>query len=62
MNHLLQLAKDETGQDLIEYSLIITFIAIACLALIGAGHPATVGLWQTANSDMTAANTFAFGH
>jgi Flp pilus assembly pilin Flp len=49
--------RDEQGQDLIEYSLLMTFIAIACLAYLGLGHTATVGIAATANADLTAANT-----
>lgn len=50
---------EEEGQDLIEYSLLITFIAIACLALIGAGRPVVNSIWQEGNSDLAAANTAA---
>lgn len=53
--------SDEQGQDLIEYSLLITFIAIACAALIGAGRPAVNSIWQTGNSDLTQANSLANG-
>ena len=52
---------DEEGQDLIEYSLLITFIAIACLALIGAGRPAVNGIWTQANSKLASGNTTATG-
>ena len=52
---------EEQGQDLIEYSLLITFIAIACAALIGAGRPMVNSIWQTGNSDLTSANTMASG-
>jgi len=62
MNLLLQFALDEQGQDLIEYSLLITFIAIACLAFISSGQPATQAVWQTANTEISAANTIALGH
>lgn len=51
--------RDESGQDLIEYSLLITFIAIACLALIASGRPATNAIWGTANTDLAAAGTAA---
>ncbi len=51
--------KEEEGQDLIEYSLLITFIAIACAALIGAGRPAVNSIWQAGNADLQAANTAA---
>jgi Flp pilus assembly pilin Flp len=62
MRLLLQFALDEQGQDLIEYSLLITFIAIACLAFISSGQPATRAVWQTANSEVSIANTMALGH
>jgi Flp pilus assembly pilin Flp len=54
-----QFWQDENGQDLIEYSLLITFIAIACLALIASGRPATNAIWGTANTDLVAADTAA---
>jgi Flp pilus assembly pilin Flp len=62
MSRILQFAREEQGSDLIEYSLLVTFIAIACLALISSGHPATQAVWQTANSTISTANSFAFGH
>jgi Flp pilus assembly pilin Flp len=52
---------EEEGQDLIEYSLLITFIAIACLALIGAGKPAVNGIWTQANSKLASGNSTASG-
>lgn len=59
MQLLIHLWQDESGQDLIEYSLLITFIAIACLALIASGRPATNAIWGTANTDLVAADTAA---
>lgn len=56
MKPLNRFYQDESGQDLIEYSLLITFIAIACLALIASGNPATNAIWHTANTDLVAAN------
>ena len=53
--------QEEEGQDLIEYSLLITFIAIACLALVGAGKPAVNGIWTQANSRLVTANSTASG-
>jgi Flp pilus assembly pilin Flp len=49
--------QDESGQDLIEYSLLITFIAIACAALIGAGRPAVNNIWIGANNQLAQANS-----
>ncbi|HUI53344.1 MAG TPA: hypothetical protein VLY04_00140 [Bryobacteraceae bacterium] len=58
---LYQFWKDDQGQDLIEYSLLITFIAIACAAIVGAGRPATNAIWQSSNNTITNAATFANG-
>jgi Flp pilus assembly pilin Flp len=51
--------RDENGQDIIEYSLLITFIAIACLWFIGAGGPSIRGVWTGANSTVNQASTSA---
>jgi Flp pilus assembly pilin Flp len=53
--------REDDGQDLIEYSLLITFIAIACAALIGSGRTAVNSIWTTANSHISTANTQAGG-
>ena len=58
---LLNFWREENGQDLIEYSLLITFIAIACAAIIGAGRPAVNGVWQTGNNQLVRANSTASG-
>ena len=52
---------EEDGQDLIEYSLLITFIAIACAALIGSGRSAVNSIWQTSNSDISQGYSAATG-
>jgi Flp pilus assembly pilin Flp len=59
MQAITHFVRDESGQDIIEYSLLITFIAIACLALIASGRPATNAIWSTANTELIAANTSA---
>ena len=53
--------RDEQGQDLIEYSLLMTFIAIACLAFIGSGRGAVSGIWSSSNSQVAAANSTVAG-
>jgi Flp pilus assembly pilin Flp len=53
--------RDETGQDLIEYSLLITFIAIACAALVGSGRPVVNSIWTNGNSKLTDAADVARG-
>lgn len=50
---------DEQGQDLIEYTLLMAFVALASAALfIGAGGSIS-GIWTTSNSQLAAANTSA---
>jgi len=52
---------DEDGQDLIEYSLLITFIAIACMWFVGAGRNAVQGVWTTGNTAVSSASRAADG-
>jgi len=59
MTFLKSLWKEEEGQDLIEYTLLMAFVALASAALfIGAGG-SVKGIWSTTNSQLTAANTAA---
>jgi len=50
---------EEDGQDMIEYSLLITFIAIACMWFLGSGHASVVGIWGSAETRLATANTMA---
>ena len=50
---------DESGQDLIEYTLLMAFVALASAALfLGAGGSIS-GIWSTSNSQLATANTSA---
>jgi len=50
---------DDQGQDLIEYTLLMAFVALASAALfIGAGG-SIQGIWTTSNSQLAAANAGA---
>jgi Flp pilus assembly pilin Flp len=54
-----ELARNEQGQDLIEYTLLMAFVALASAALfIGSGGDVK-GIWGAANTRLTAANTSA---
>jgi Flp pilus assembly pilin Flp len=56
MNLLEQFWRDESGQDLIEYCLLLAFIALAgAAAFIGMGQ-STNTLWSIVNSRLAAAN------
>jgi len=59
MTFLRNFWNDEQGQDLIEYTLLLAFAALASAALfIGAGG-SVKGIWSITNSQLTAANTSA---
>ena len=53
--------KEQDGQDLIEYSLLITFIAIAVMFVMGSTRPAVNSIWQSSNSDLTQGLAAASG-
>jgi Flp pilus assembly pilin Flp len=51
--------KDDGGQDLIEYTLLLAFVALASAALfIGAGGSIN-GILTTTNAQLAAANASA---
>jgi Flp pilus assembly pilin Flp len=59
MKMLTNLWHDEQGQDLIEYTLLMAFVALASAALfIGAGS-SIKGIWSVTNSQLAAASTQA---
>jgi Flp pilus assembly pilin Flp len=59
MTRILHFLHDDQGQDLIEYTLLMAFVALASAALfIGAGG-SIKGIWTTSNSQLEAANTSA---
>ena len=61
MTFLRNLWTDEQGQDLIEYTLLMAFVALASAALfIGAGGQIS-SIWKIANSNLTNAATAANG-
>jgi Flp pilus assembly pilin Flp len=53
---LSRFCKDERGQDLVEYSLLIAFIALAVVQIIISGGKSMNGIWSSTNSDLSAAN------
>jgi Flp pilus assembly pilin Flp len=59
MNHIANLWDDEQGQDLIEYTLLISFVALAAAGLfLGAGGQ-TKDIWVVANNQLAQANSKA---
>ena len=59
MTIIRNLWLDDQGQDLIEYTLLMAFVALASAALfIGAGG-SIKGIWSVTNSQLAAASTQA---
>ena len=50
---------DEEGQDLVEYSLLLAFIALAAVGLLSGVRSTTKGIWSTINSSLLSASTTA---
>jgi Flp pilus assembly pilin Flp len=51
--------RDEQGQDLIEYTLLLAFVCLASAALFISAGSSVGGIWTTANTDLATANTAA---
>lgn len=59
MERLKGFSRDESGQDLIEYTLLLAFVALASAALfIGAGG-SVEGIWTATNNSLSSANSAA---
>ena len=57
MRFLTQFRQDDRGQDLIEYTLLIAFVALASAALfLGAGGSITT-IWNASNAQLSNAAT-----
>lgn len=54
---MITFTEGEHGQGLIEYTLLLAFVAMASAALfIGAGS-SIKGIWTATNTQLTSANT-----
>jgi Flp pilus assembly pilin Flp len=51
--------QDESGQDMVEYSLLLAFIALASIGLLSGMKPALSTLYSTINKGLTSANSAA---
>ena len=55
MRHVTRFLHDDQGQDLIEYTLLIAFVALASAALfLGAGGSITT-IWSATNTQLANA-------
>jgi Flp pilus assembly pilin Flp len=56
MNLLSTFLKDEQGQDLIEYTLLLAFIALASASIFISAGGSISGIWGNASTQLSAAN------
>ena len=47
--------QEEEGQDLVEYSLLLAFIALAAIALLSSAGTSVKTIWTGINSQLTNA-------
>jgi Flp pilus assembly pilin Flp len=58
---LLSLLRDEAGQDLIEYTLLLSFLLFCTIAIVGFGGDSIKGIVSTSNSQIAYGNKYATG-
>jgi pilus assembly protein Flp/PilA len=46
VNRLRSLVRDDSGQDLLEYALLIALIALVCVAAVGLAGNAVKGIFN----------------
>ena len=60
MNTLMfRFFREEQGQDLIEYTLLLAFVCLASAALFISAGGSIGGIWTATNSQLAVANTSA---
>lgn len=59
MTMITNFLKDEQGQDLIEYTLLLAFVCLASAALFISAGGSVSGIWSSTNSELALANTSA---
>lgn len=55
MKFMKSFLRDEQGQDLIEYTLLLAFVALAAAGLFSSVGGSVSSIWGTANTQLTSA-------
>jgi len=58
-NMIMNFIKDEQGQDLIEYTLLMAFIALASAAIFINAGSSVNSIWKSASTQLSNASTAA---
>ena len=59
MKTVMNFWRDEQGQDLIEYTLLMAFVCLASAGLFVSAGSSVAGIWNSANTQLASANTSA---
>ena len=46
--------KEQDGQDMVEYALLLAFVALAAVGVLGTVKNSISGIWTTVNDNLTA--------
>jgi Flp pilus assembly pilin Flp len=57
MEILRRCYADESGQDLIEYTLLLCFVVLTSAALLFSGQASINTIWTTTNNNLSAAKS-----
>jgi Flp pilus assembly pilin Flp len=57
MKTIKQFCNADEGQDLIEYTLLVAFVALASAGLFISAGGNISGIWNSANSQLVAGNS-----
>jgi Flp pilus assembly pilin Flp len=58
-NLIVRFVRDEQGQDLIEYTLLLAFVCLASAALFISAGDSLKSIWNSANQTISNANSAA---
>ena len=56
-NMMIRFMNDEQGQDLIEYTLLMAFIALASAAIFVNAGSSVTSIWKNASNQLASAAT-----
>lgn len=55
VSFLMEFLRDDEGQDMVEYTLLLAFIALSAAAVFSGISVSLAAIWTTANSSLNAA-------
>jgi Flp pilus assembly pilin Flp len=58
-NWLADFWRDQAGQDFVEYTLLVAFVAVVSAAVLVLNGDAVAGIWCMTNSNLAAAKSVA---